>query len=91
MAGCIAISTDVASLNTTVGDHGFLIKNTLSNKEIAEEVSLMNNHELKNKLRKKGEEWTKNRIGGVISKKWIKLFKYKKFFNFFFIFIIKWQ
>jgi glycosyltransferase involved in cell wall biosynthesis len=83
MAGCIAISTDVASLNTTVGDHGFLIKNTLSNKEIAEEViSLMNNHELKNKLRKKGEEWAKKQDWGVISKKWIKLFKYKKYLIF---------
>ena len=74
MAGCIAISTDVASLNTTVGDHGFLIKNTLSNKEIAEEViSLMNNHELKNKLRKKGEEWAKKQDWGVISKKMDKI------------------
>jgi glycosyltransferase involved in cell wall biosynthesis len=83
MSGCIAISTDVASLNTTVGDHGLLIKNTLSNKEIADEViSLMNNDDLKNKLRNKGQEWAKKQDWSIISKKWIKLFKYKKYWIF---------
>ena len=83
MAGCIAISTDVASLNTTVGDHGLLIKNTLSNKEIADEViSLMKNDQLKNKLRNKGQEWAKKQDWSIISKKWIKLFKYKKYWIF---------
>ena len=83
MAGCIAISTDVASLNTTVGDHGLLIKNTLSNKEIADEViSLMNNDELKNKLRKKGQEWAKEQDWSSIAKKWVKLFKHKKYWIF---------
>jgi glycosyltransferase involved in cell wall biosynthesis len=83
MAGCIAISTDVASLNTTVGDHGLLIKNTLSNQEIANEViSLMSNDEMKNKLRIKGQEWAKKQDWDIIAKKWIKLFKHKKFWIF---------
>jgi glycosyltransferase involved in cell wall biosynthesis len=83
MAGCIAISTDVASLNTTVGEHGLLIKNTLSNKEIADEViSLMKNDELKNKLRNKGQEWSKKQDWGIIAKKWLKLFNHKKFWIF---------
>ena len=83
MAGCIAISTDVASLNTTVGEHGLLIKNTLSNKKIADEViSLMKNDELKNKLRIKGQEWAKNQDWDIIAKKWLKLFNHKKYWIF---------
>jgi len=83
MAGCIAISTNIGSLNTTVGDHGILLSNDLSNEEIALEViKIMKNDELKNQLRKKGIEWAYEQDWIKISKKWKKLFKHKKYLFF---------
>ena len=83
MAGCVTIATNVASLNTTVGDHGILLQNELSNEEIALEViKIMNNDELKNNIRKKGIQWAYEQNWNNISEKWINLFNYKKYFFF---------
>lgn len=83
MAGCVSISTNVASLNTTVGDHGILLSNDLSNEEIALEViKIMKDDELKNNTRVKGIIWAYNQDWKNISKKWINLLKYKKYFFF---------
>ena len=83
ISGCIAISTDVASLNTTVGEHGILLNDKLSNDEIAEEViKIMNDEKLKNKIRERGQKWAKQQDWSIISKKWINLFNDKKFWIF---------
>lgn len=83
MAGCVAIATNVASLNTTVGNHGYLIENKLSNEEITSEViKVMKNDKLKNILKDKGQKWAKEQDWSVISKKWVKLLNHKKFWIF---------
>ena len=81
MSGCIAISTNVASLNTTVGEHGYLIENNLTNEEIAKHViELMKNEKLKNGLKDKGQKWAKEQDWSIITKKWLKLIKNSWFF-----------
>lgn len=76
MAGCIAISTDVGSLNTTVGNHGVLLDNTLSESDIAAKVmNIMKNEDLKKILRTKGEKWAREQDWSLITKKWFKLFR----------------
>lgn len=83
MAGCIAIATNVASLNTTVGEHGYLIEDKLSNEEIGNKViELMTNEKLKNELKDKGQKWAKEQDWSIITKKWLALINYKKFWFF---------
>jgi glycosyltransferase involved in cell wall biosynthesis len=83
MSGCIAIATDIGSLNTTVGNHGLLINNNLSEEEIAVKVmEVMKNEPLKNMLRHKGQKWARQQDWDLITKQWLKLFrKYYYFFT----------
>ena len=83
MSGCIAIATDIGSLNTTVGNHGLLINNNLSEEEIAVKVmEVMKNESLKNMLRQEGQKWAQQQDWDLITKQWLKLFrKYYYFFT----------
>lgn len=81
MAGCIAIATDIGSLNTTVGNHGLLMTTLLSENEKAEKVmKVMSNDKLKNFYRQEGQKWAQQQDWGDITKQWLKLFRKYYFF-----------
>ena len=83
MAGCVTISTDIGSLNTTVGNHGILLSNDLMNDEIAIEViKIMKNDKLKEETIKKGYEWALKQDWSIIKDEWLKLFNHKKYLLF---------
>jgi glycosyltransferase involved in cell wall biosynthesis len=83
MAGCVTIATDIGSLNTTVGNHGILLSNDLSNDEMAIEViKIMNNEKLKEETIKKGYEWALKQDWSIIKDEWLKLFNHKKYLIF---------
>ena len=83
MSKCVTIATNVASLSTTVGNRGILIPYDFDNEKIAEIViDILQNEELKSKLRGKGYDFAVKQDWKDVSKKWLKLFRKKKYIFF---------
>jgi GR25 family glycosyltransferase involved in LPS biosynthesis/glycosyltransferase involved in cell wall biosynthesis len=81
MGKCVCIASDLAALNTTVGDRGVLLKSSLYTEEYRKEVldtlkDLMNNDKKRNELVTRGKEWAVKQTWDNRVQEWLDLFNY---------------
>ncbi len=75
MSGCVCITSDIGALQTTVGDRGILLSDSIVNNHkncVSAVVDLMQDDELKTELRNKGREWAKKQDWSNMMEEWNK-------------------
>ncbi len=79
MAGVACICTDLAALNTTVGDRGILIEGDAYSEEyreraIAEVCELLENRKKRDELAARGREWARHQTWRARAREWAAIF-----------------